>query len=135
MSINLNGNHNPVAADLCVRPWGKPPLSKGGGPKGRGDSAACGGGFLSERSERNQRIAGGRLSLDAPRPNSPYPRAPVYGGRIPEVRVVATGAGDLLKAAAPYSLPLSPISGADNSTHLQRASMMQYTPFPWGGAS
>ena len=40
-----------------------------------------GGGFLSERSERNQRIAGGRLSLDALRPNSPYPRTPVYGGR------------------------------------------------------
>ena len=26
----------------CGRPWGKPPLSKGGGPKGRGDSAAFG---------------------------------------------------------------------------------------------
>ena len=46
-----------------------------------GEFRRSGGGFLSERSERNQRIAGGRLSLDAARPNSPYPRIPVYGGR------------------------------------------------------
>ena len=66
------------------------PRVKGGWPEGPGGfrrlrvenvPPPLGGGFLSERSERNQRIAGGRLSLDALRPNSPYPRTPVYGGR------------------------------------------------------
>ena len=45
----------------------------------RGIPPPAGGGFPSERSERNQRIAGGWLSLDAARPNSPYPRTPITG--------------------------------------------------------
>ena len=58
-----------------------PPCQRGVARRAGGIPPPLGGGFLSERSERNQRIAGGRLSLDAARPNSPYPRTPVYGGR------------------------------------------------------
>ena len=55
----------------------------------QGDFAACGrregfalrGEFLSQRWERNQRIAGGRLRMSASRSYSPYPRTPFYGGR------------------------------------------------------
>ena len=37
------------------RPRGKPPLSKGGGPKGRGDSAAAAAGFfLSDQKETKE---------------------------------------------------------------------------------
>ena len=35
--------------------------------------------FLSQRWERNQRIAGGRLRMDTPCPYSPYPRSPITG--------------------------------------------------------
>ena len=70
--------------------------------------------------------------MDALRPNSPYPRAPVYGGRTPEARVVAAGAGNLLRGAGPLSLPLSSISGADASICLFCAWVVQYTPFAWG---
>ncbi len=35
--------------------------------------------FLSQRWERNQRIAGGRLRMSAPRSYSPYPRSPITG--------------------------------------------------------
>ena len=66
--------------------------------------------------------------MDALRPNSPYPRTPVYGGRTPESRVVTSGAGGLRKATGPLSLPLSPISGAGGSIGLQRAWIVEYTP-------
>ena len=33
--------------------------------------------FLSQRWERNQRIAGGRLRMSAPRSYSPYPQTPI----------------------------------------------------------
>ena len=36
--------------------------------------------------------------MDASRPNSPYPRAPVYGGRALGTCLVAAGAGGLRKA-------------------------------------
>ena len=48
--------------------------------------------------------------------------------------MVAAGAGDLRKAVAPYSLPLSSISGAGGSIGLQRAWVLQYTPFVVGCA-
>src|SRR5699024_5808334 len=35
--------------------------------------------FLSQRWERNQRIAGGRLRMDTACPYSPFPRTPVTG--------------------------------------------------------
>ena len=67
--------------------------------------------------------------MDALRPNSPYPRAPVYGGRTPEARVVAAGAGSLLRGAGPLSLPLSSIFGAGASTGLSCAWVVQDTPY------
>ena len=59
------------------------------------------------------------------------PPDPVYGGR-PLLALWSRPAGGLLTAAAPYSLPLSSISGAGGSIGLQRAWMLQYTPFLWG---
>ena len=67
--------------------------------------------------------------MDALRPNSPYPRAPVYGGRTPETHVVAAGAGGLLKGAGSLSLPLSSISGMGASAGLSCAWVVQYTPY------
>ena len=43
----------------------------------RGVSPPAGGEFLSQRWERNQRIAGGRLRMSAPRSYSPYPQTPI----------------------------------------------------------
>ena len=89
--------------------------------------------FLSDQKETKESPGDGsawtlRVQIRLT-PGPPLRGTPSFG------LVVTAGAGGLRKAVAPDSLPLSPISGADNSTHLQRASMMQYTPFPWGGAS
>ena len=67
--------------------------------------------------------------MDALRPNSPYPRAPVYGGRTPGTQMVAAGADSLLRGAGSLSLPLSSISGAGASTGLSCAWVVQYTPY------
>ena len=47
--------------------------------------------------------------------------------------VIAAGAGDLRKAAAPYSLPLSSTSGAGGSICLPCAWVLQYTPYSVNG--
>ena len=46
----------------------------------QGVSPPAGGEFLSQRWERNQRTAGERLRMSAPRSYSPFPRSPVYEG-------------------------------------------------------
>ena len=60
----------------------------------RGISPPAGGEFLSQRWERNQRIAGGRLRMDTSCPYSPYPRSPITGV-IPWSRQNPSGAQNL----------------------------------------
>ena len=116
------------------RPRSKLPLSKGGGPKGRGDSAAAAAGFfLSDQKETKE--SPGDDSVWTLRVQIRLAPGPPLRGTRSFGFVVPAGAGDLRKAVAPYSLPLSSISGAGGSIGLQRAWTVQYTPLLWGAVT
>ena len=90
------------------------PPAGGISPKTKQRFRRCGGEFLSERSERNQRIAGGG-SRASPMPYPATPRPPFYGGVRCDLGNCGRR-GSLLKGVSRLSLPLCSIDEPPAST-------------------
>ena len=68
-----------VGPDALIGPLGGSFHRENFAACGRRESSALRGGFLSQRWERNQRIAGGRRRGELRSPMTAYPRSPVTG--------------------------------------------------------
>ena len=80
-----------------------------------GESSALWGGFLSERSERNQRPAGesrNRTGGGRPVLHAVFPQAPVYERRLPVVLEISSG-GQYLSGLLFLHRATGPCSGAN----------------------